>query len=156
MKKSGVISEQIWSVCFDNIVRFVAGKEREEEKNENVKTVFNIFSKHGVELLVDLGKEILHNQICPQTVKSVQLSLLRSGFSAGGYHRSLEDYVKELNFILDRPEVRNHFQRVFGSENLEPSKRMLNIFVDCWRWIGDICALGGKTVAAVSSGHPNK
>lgn len=55
MEKIGALVQPIWTICLDEIVRFVTGVMREEKMNENVKTYLNKFSKQVVALLVDLS-----------------------------------------------------------------------------------------------------
>lgn len=97
---------QIKTVCLDEIVRSTAGGEREEDVNGSVKTLFTMFSKLAVLVLVDLLEESLQDQDCAQSLRSVQLSVSRNGFVAGRFTSHLKDYVKDENFILERLEFR--------------------------------------------------
>lgn len=58
MEQEGGLVQLVWFVCFDEILRRVATVEM-NEKTENVTTLLNIFSKHGVKALPDLAKERL-------------------------------------------------------------------------------------------------
>lgn len=69
-------------MCLDEIVRCVAGREREEVKNENLKALFNKFSKHDDEILTDLVEEKVQDQGCAHSFISFHPFVTRSGFVA--------------------------------------------------------------------------
>lgn len=56
MEGSAGLVQPIWAVSMDEIVRCIAGARIEEERNEKLTTLLNIFSKHGVDVLADLLK----------------------------------------------------------------------------------------------------
>lgn len=113
MEEGGRLLQPIWSVCLDDTVGYVARVGIEKDSNKNATILLNMFAKHGVELQADLVKERLQDQSYAPSFSSVYLSVPRSGFVALDYTACLQDYVKEENFISDRPELRNQFQRVF-------------------------------------------
>lgn len=69
----------------DEIVSHIPGREKQEERNKNGKTIINIFQKNFVDVLLDLVKESQQNEGCTQSLKSVHLSMSRSGFLADCY-----------------------------------------------------------------------
>lgn len=53
-EEGGGFVQPIWTVCMDEMVRFVASAGIEGERSESMKTLLNVFSKPGVEKLADL------------------------------------------------------------------------------------------------------
>lgn len=82
--------QPIWTVCSDEIVRCIASAGIEEKQIEDVKTLLNMFSKNGAEVLAGLVKEILQKQACVTSFRSGQLSVSRSRFIADGYSSYLK------------------------------------------------------------------
>lgn len=58
---SSALVQPSWIVCLDEIVACVDSGSREEEMNENVKLLFNVFWNHAVEVLVPVMKERLQD-----------------------------------------------------------------------------------------------
>lgn len=91
MEEGGGLLQPIWTVCLDKIARYNVSAEIEKEANETVTTSWNIFSKHRVEILDELGKERLQDQGCALSFRSVHLSLSKNRFVADGYSLFLQD-----------------------------------------------------------------
>lgn len=58
--------------------------ERNDEMNENVKDLLNMFSNNGIEILPPLLKKRLEDQSCVQSLRNVHLSMPRKEFVAFG------------------------------------------------------------------------
>lgn len=54
LKEGGVWVKPTWAEYFDEIVGYAASAGIDCEKNENMKTILNMFSKHCVKVLVAL------------------------------------------------------------------------------------------------------
>lgn len=64
MGTDGGLMQPICSVCFDKIVKCASSTGMETERIDTVTTIFNIFLKHGVEVLAEIVKEKLQDQEC--------------------------------------------------------------------------------------------
>lgn len=120
---SGVLYS-LWTVCLDETVRYVAGGQREEEMNKNMKAHLNMFSNHGAEIQTDLVKDSLQEQECLQSLRSVYPLLSRSSFVEGEYTPYLKNYAEEETISRNRPGSRDQAQRVLSSDNYGPSRRI--------------------------------
>lgn len=54
--------QPIYTVCLDEIVRYPGRARLEEERNENMRALLNVLSKHGVKVLADVVNERLQEQ----------------------------------------------------------------------------------------------
>lgn len=59
MEEVDALVQPIFTDCLDKIVGSAAGGKIKEEGNRKVKALLNIFSKHAIEVLVDLLRDIL-------------------------------------------------------------------------------------------------
>lgn len=73
-----------------------------------MKTVLNMFSKHIVEVLVDLLRMRLQNQDCSRSLGSGHLSVSKSGVFDGGYAWNLKTYVEEGKLIRNKQMFQHH------------------------------------------------
>lgn len=80
MKEGGRLVHLTWIACLDEIVRCVVCGKREEEVNENMDIILNMFSKNFFAVLVDLEKKRVWDQNCAVSLRSVHLSISRSTF----------------------------------------------------------------------------
>lgn len=78
----------------NDIVRCVASARIEEERNENLTKLRNMFSKLGVEVQADLVKKKLQDEGFARSLQIVHLSVSRSRLLDGGYTSFLKDYVE--------------------------------------------------------------
>lgn len=88
--------QPVCTVYVDEVLRTVAADERAKESNQKVESLLKVFSKHGVEVLVDLGKEILQNHGCTPSLRGVFLSVSRNGFVKAGYNLCLKNCVEKM------------------------------------------------------------
>lgn len=77
------------------IVQFAANAGIEEERNEIVITLLNIFSVHGNVVLAAPLKERLRDQGCASFLRRAHLSSTGSGIFVGGYIPCFQDCVEE-------------------------------------------------------------
>lgn len=86
--------QPIWTVCLDDVVRYVVSVEKQKDNNKNVETLLNMFSKQSIDVVGSLLEEILQDQLCAKYLKRVHLPVLRSRFVAGGYTPCLVEYIE--------------------------------------------------------------
>lgn len=104
----------------------------EREKNNWVKTWKPYSSFFWKELLTYCsiwGKRHFKIKTVHSIFKNVHLSVSRSVFLKSGFTPCVKDHVESGNFIRDRMELRNQFQRLFASDKFGQHKKMRNIFV---------------------------
>lgn len=59
IEEGGATPQPIWTWRLYDILSGVAGGKKDEERNEDMKTLLNMVSKNGVVIFVDLEKERL-------------------------------------------------------------------------------------------------
>lgn len=64
MAKIERLERPIWTACLDEIARCAVKVQKEEDKNEKVKTILNVFAKHDVKVLASLVEERQKDQGC--------------------------------------------------------------------------------------------
>lgn len=97
----------IWTVCLDEILRAVASERIDEKTYEDVIKILNMFSKKGVEVMVNMVREILQDEEYASSFQSVHLSVSRGAFVVREYNSFLKECVKEESFNRDKPELLN-------------------------------------------------
>lgn len=105
MEEDGEVMQPIKTMCRGKILRCVAGKRREVERAENVNSLLKMLSGHVDESLVELQKEILKDWHNSQSLISVHVSVLRSGFVASEYYPLLTDSAEYNSFISEILEL---------------------------------------------------
>lgn len=60
MEEGSEMVRLIWAAGLNKSIKSLLGRERAEGSDENVKTLINISSRHGVRVLVDVKKGRLH------------------------------------------------------------------------------------------------
>lgn len=96
-----------------------------------MRTLLNMFSKHYVDVLVDLLNERSQDQVCVRSLERVQHSVSRRGFVADGYNPCLQNYVADGTFFCDNAKLRNQAQRVLFGPILGRAKEC-KIVLSAW------------------------
>lgn len=91
---------------------------------KNEKTLLNMFSKQGVQELVNLVKEGLQDQGSALSLRSVHLSVPGSAFVVDGYTPFLQKNVGKKNSSRDRPDLWKQVQRIISCKTFGPCKRL--------------------------------
>lgn len=84
--------------------------------NTRVKTLLDMFSNRGIEVLVDMVKVRLHNESFDRFLKNVHFSESRGGLVVPGYNLCVESCGEQRNFTCDKTELRNRAHSVFACD----------------------------------------
>lgn len=84
MEEGGGLLQLVWAVFLAEIVRSVGSATIVEERAENTRTLLNLFSRNGVEVLPDPVKRRLQVQGCTPSFLSFHLFVSKRKAVPGG------------------------------------------------------------------------
>lgn len=108
-------------MCLDGNRRFVTSSQTEQDRDANEKTLLNMFSKHGVNVLRDLVRESTLSGLF--TIVSTHLSVFVQRQVCFRRIRSVSDLLREKKqFTRNWQELRNQAQFLFALEKGRPTR----------------------------------